>query len=190
MSITTLHHTLTSEVGQRRQPDRGLDLEIRCGTDADIDQVHEIVTSPHILDGTLRLPYSTVAATRERFVNRSDQMFLVAVTEGRVVGALLLVTYPQAPRHHHVAEIDLVLSHPDWRGRGVATRLMRSVIEMADEWMAIHRLQLIVFTTNHTAIRLYERLGFEIEGTMRGYGFARGQRTDAHIMARLSSDQA
>jgi putative acetyltransferase len=58
------------------------------------------------------------------------------------------------------------------------------VIELADDWLDLQRLGLIVFVDNTHAIELYQRLGFEIEGTMRDYVYKRGQFIDAHVMGR------
>ncbi len=159
---------------------------MRTATADDVDGIGQIISSRHILDGTMRVPFEPVDALRERFEQRPDQRVLVAVAGDLVVGFLLLKSWPDAPRHSHVAEIDLVATSEDWQGRGVARALLEATIEMAEQWMGIRRLQLIVFTTNIGAIGLYERLGFEHEGTMRAYGFGRGVDTDAHIMARVN----
>jgi putative acetyltransferase len=46
------------------------------------------------------------------------------------------------------------------------------------------RLELTVYTDNVRAIRLYERYGFQVEGTLRGFGLRHGQYVDALTMAR------
>jgi putative acetyltransferase len=55
--------------------------------------------------------------------------------------------------------------HDDFNGRGIGSALLAELIEAADEWLAIKRLELTVFTDNAPAIRLYEKFGFEMEGT-------------------------
>ena len=110
---------------------------------------------------------------------------LIAEVDGEVAGFIELVTYPDEPRHRHVGEINLVATHERFSGQGIGRALMTSVIELADDWLNIVRLGLTVFVDNPRAIELYERLGFEIEGTLRGYGFKRGELVDAHVMSRL-----
>jgi putative acetyltransferase len=44
-----------------------------------------------------------------------------------------------------------------------------------------------VYTDNEAALRLYKKLGFEIEGTHRKYAFRDGQYVDAFTMARVRS---
>jgi putative acetyltransferase len=99
---------------------------------------------------------------------------------------LELVTWPDEPRHRHVGEVNLVAVHPDWTGRGTGRALMEAAIELADDWLNLRRLSLVVFVDNIVALQMYRRLGFVIEGTMIDYGFKRGQYIDAHVMARLN----
>ncbi|WP_305786366.1 GNAT family N-acetyltransferase [Symbioplanes lichenis] len=57
-------------------------------------------------------------------------------------------------------EISAVCTHPAWRGRGLATRLVRAVahgIRARDETPFLHAA-----ATNTNAIRLYEHLGFSL----------------------------
>jgi L-phenylalanine/L-methionine N-acetyltransferase len=71
------------------------------------------------------------------------------------------------------------------QGRGVGTVLLRALLDLADNWYNLRRLQLEVYTDNVIAIRLYERHGFEIEGTHRAFAYRQGQFVDAYSMARL-----
>ena len=73
----------------------------------------------------------------------------------------------------------------DWRGRGVGSVTLRWLVEWARSNPVIHRLELEVFTHNAGAIKLYERLGFVNEGTLREDFFKDGRYADSHIMAIL-----
>jgi putative acetyltransferase len=72
-----------------------------------------------------------------------------------------------------------------WRGRGVGTALITRAVEWAKRGGVIRRIELKVFTRNTTAIRLYERLGFALEGTRRRAVFKEGRYEDNHLMAML-----
>jgi putative acetyltransferase len=73
----------------------------------------------------------------------------------------------------------------DWQGRGVGTKLMEALIDLADNWLGALRVELTVYTENERALKLYRRFGFEIEGTYRGYSLRAGAYTDTYAMARL-----
>jgi putative acetyltransferase len=75
--------------------------------------------------------------------------------------------------------------HHSWRGHGIGTALLTTAMDLADRWLNLGRLELIVYTDNVPAIGLYEKLGFEVEGTLRSFSFRDGVYTDAYMMARL-----
>jgi putative acetyltransferase len=77
--------------------------------------------------------------------------------------------------------------HDDFQGRGVGHRMMQAVLDLADNWLGLTRLELTVYTDNAPAVRLYEGCGFSIEGTHRNFALRNGEFVDAHAMARLRS---
>jgi predicted GNAT family acetyltransferase len=59
-----------------------------------------------------------------------------------------------------LTEVSAVCTHPDWRGRGLAGKLMRVVmarIVARGETPFLHS-----YASNATAITLYEKLGFRV----------------------------
>lgn len=60
-----------------------------------------------------------------------------------------------------------------------------AAVDLADNWLNLLRLELEVYTDNEPAIRLYERFGFEREGTKRRDAFRGGQYVDSYLMAGL-----
>jgi RimJ/RimL family protein N-acetyltransferase len=73
----------------------------------------------------------------------------------------------------------------DWRNRGVGTALMRRAIEWARGTGVLTRLQLQVFARNAPAIHLYQKLGFQIEGSRRNAILRDGEYIDSLMMALL-----
>jgi putative acetyltransferase len=162
-----------------------MDLVIRAVAEQDHGAIHEILTSPHVVGGSMRVPLAPLQQTRERLTPARGTYQLVAEADDRVVGFGELITYPDEPRHRHVGELNMVATHAEWTGRGVGRALLEAMIDLADNWLNLARLSLIVFTDNTHAIRLYERLGFVVEGTMPRMGFGGGAWMDAHVMGRL-----
>lgn len=73
----------------------------------------------------------------------------------------------------------------DWQGKGVGSALMQAMIDLADKWLNLTRLELTVYTDNEAGIALYKKFGFEIEGTHRKFAFRDGEFVDAYAMARV-----
>lgn len=180
--MTTLQDRNMWAEGRAESPEFA--LSIRALAEQDHHAIHEILSSPTVIEGTMRLPHAAESATAERLAPRSGTIHLVAAIDRYAVGVLELVTWPDEPRHRHVGEINLVAVHPDWAGRGVGRALMEAAIELADDWLNLRRLSLVVFVDNVVALEMYRRLGFVVEGTMFEYGFKRGKYIDAHVMAR------
>ena len=183
MTMTMLPDRRTQATAPVQRPEAA--PSIRALAERDHQAIHEILTSQTVIEGTMRLPHAAAHQTAERLAPRSGTIHLVADVDGRPVGVLELVTWPDEPRHRHVGEINLVAVHPDWAGRGVGRTLMEAAIELADDWLDLRRLSLVVFVDNSIAHELYRRLGFVVDGTMVGYGFKRGSYIDAQVMARV-----
>lgn len=138
---------------------------------------------PGFRHGTLRLPYPRVEDVRRRLaaLGEADHM-LVAQSGAALVGVAGLHRLPG--RRSHAGDIGIGV-HDEWTGRGIGGRLLAALVDIADNWLGLLRLQLTVYTDNARAIALYRRFGFELEGTMRQDSLRDGRLVDAHLMARL-----
>jgi len=160
-------------------------LRIRHAEPEDYRDAHEIFSGPRAFAGTLQLPFPSLEHWRKRFAEPDAGFYgLVAVAGDHVVGWLGLQTFPDRPRRRHAGTVGLVV-HDEWQGKGIGKALLHECVEMADRWLNLKRLELEVYTDNEPAIRLYERFGFEREGTLRQYAFRDGRYVDVYQMARL-----
>jgi putative acetyltransferase len=158
---------------------------IRHATAADADALCRQMTDERAYPETLQLPYMSPEVFRERLAAADGSVRLVACTEtGELVGNAGLHPNPKTPRRAHAAGLGMAVPGA-WQGKGVGKALLGAIIELADGWFGLARLELTVFTDNERAIGLYTKFGFEIEGTLRRYVLRRGVLADAYTMARL-----
>ena len=75
--------------------------------------------------------------------------------------------------------------HDDFQNRGVGSALMAAMVDLADNWLGLRRIELEVWTDNLAAIHLYEKYGFVKEGTARRFAKRDGGYVDAFYMGRL-----
>ena len=158
-------------------------LTIRRAEADDSGGLYEMFTSTKVYPGTLQVPFPSRDYWRRRVTESPDSHYLVALIGDRVVGMVSVHPFPR-PRRRHAATIGICV-HEEWQGKGLGGELMRTIIEFADNWLNLTRLELDVFADNHKAIRLYERFGFEIEGTMKQHALRDGELVDSIMMGRL-----
>ena len=108
---------------------------------------------------------------------------LVADVDGRAVGLAALHLAPE-PTRAHAGGLGMSV-HPDYWGQGVGTALLAAVVDLADNWLGLERLELGVNTDNPAAIRLYEKAGFVSEGLLRYHAYGDGRWGHTLSMARL-----
>ena len=160
-------------------------LKIRRAEADDDVQVSEIFASAKVYADTLQVPYPSREYWRRRLTENAESAHnLVAIVDNRIVGMVNVYTFPHRPRRRHVGAIGICV-HEDWQGKGVGKELMRAMIDLADNWLNLTRLELEVYADNEAAIRLYERFGFEVEGTLRQHAFRDGRYVDSKMMGRL-----
>jgi putative acetyltransferase len=159
------------------------DLTIRAIEPEDAPALTALHALPGFRHGTLRLPYPRIEAARARIaaLPPGDHM-LAGLIGGVLVGAGGLRRL--GGRQSHVGEIGLGV-HDAWTGQRVGTRLMAALIDIADNWIGLRRLQLTVNTDNHAAIALYQRAGFRQEGRLRQDVLRAGLYVDSLVMGRV-----
>jgi putative acetyltransferase len=157
-------------------------LTIRAREPGDWSEIADLMELPKIRWGTLRLPYTRKDQWRKMMENPPDTMTgLVAVLDGRIVANAGLSR--STGRRSHVADIGMSV-HDDFQGGGIGSSVLAALIDVADNWLNLRRLELAVYVDNEPALRLYRKFGFEIEGTRRGDVFRDGKFVDSFAMAR------
>jgi putative acetyltransferase len=163
-------------------------ITIRAQREDDAAAIAAIRNAPRSRWGTLATPYESAEHWRKRHPagGGTGRTELVACARGVVIGAAGLFRQPQA-RRAHVARIGIAI-HDDWHGKGVGTMLFSALIDLADHWLGLRRLELSVYIDNLAAIALYQKFGFEIEATEIADAFRDGAFATSYVMGRLRGD--
>jgi putative acetyltransferase len=170
------------ELDERGSP-RSDAVEIRAARPSDAEGIALIANLPGFRAGTLRLPFQSIEQTREWLGKPApDATNLVAVVAGQVVGNAGLRRH--SGRQVHTGHLGMGV-HDEFVGRGIGSKLLAALIDTADNWLAIKRLELTVYVDNGPAIRLYEKFGFETEGRLKAFAFRNGEYVDAFTMGRI-----
>lgn len=153
-------------------------VSLRDFRPADALAVHRWFNTPQVIAGLVEQRESFSEEDARRWVERAaatsgpDRKWAVVVGDRPdPVGftALYGLGRQAAP------ELGILIGEPDLWGRGVGSEAQRQTIARAFDELGAHRVMELILAENQRARRVVERLGFELEGIMRGH-VRRGER--------------
>ena len=166
-----------------------LRLHIRPIEMRDAQALHALRIMPGVQE-TISSVYSERLSGAEAFIASftGDDHHFVAETEHAagqltVVGTVGLHVSAK-PRKRHMGVLGIMV-HTDWQGKGVGRRLLERILDLADNWLMLRRVELVVFASNARAIKLYKSFGFEAEGCLRAASIMNGAYVDELVMGRV-----
>lgn len=113
-------------------------------------------------------------------LERAPNGFLLVADARGIVGTLS-VEGGRFRKVRHVGEVGVSVAR-EWRGQGVGRCLMETAIAAARTSPPLERLSLRVFASNGPALRLYESIGFRVEGRRPAHLRVRGRDDDLILM--------
>ena len=165
---------------------------LRPFTEDDAAGIAEIIDDPEVIRFTFD---SSTELTPERlrswYGSRSAQTdrLDLAVTDrstGELLGEVVLYEWDAESRSCTFR----TLIGPRGRGRGIGTEATRLIVGYAIEQLGLHRIQLEAYADNHRALRVYEKVGFVVEGVRREVQVRDGEWADEVLMAVLDHEWA
>jgi RimJ/RimL family protein N-acetyltransferase len=130
-------------------------------------RLHMAVTSPHnvVSPDEVEDDLEKQVQWIEDRVSRAHELNIIATSDsapGLIVGSLHFQSFDKRILAHHGSfgiSVDAA-----WRGKGVGSALIAALLDWARAHPTIEKVCLGVYEDNHSARRLYERLGFKEEG--------------------------
>jgi UDP-4-amino-4,6-dideoxy-N-acetyl-beta-L-altrosamine N-acetyltransferase len=112
----------------------------------------------------------------------SDRAFLIMRDED-AKGCI----YLRNINHHKTAEFGIFLNPSEKQGKGIGSLAIKEILSYAFTDLALEKVYLQVLDFNDTALSLYEKFGFEIEGKLRKHIVKNGKRVDIKLMGLLKN---
>jgi RimJ/RimL family protein N-acetyltransferase len=114
----------------------------------------------------------------------ADSAALAVVVAGTVAGIASWQLRDRAGPSGVCYEIGLVLV-PDYRGQGYGVIAQRLLVDYLFRFTTVHRLEALTDAENGAERTALERIGFVLEGVLRGVAFHQGTWRDAAMYALL-----
>ena len=162
------------------------EILIRSVEAKDADHLRKLYEGERAYSGTLQLPRPSLRLweTRLEKSNREGVHQYVAEMGSDIVGHMFLDN-PPSPRRRHVGYLAMAV-RDDSQGQGVGSALMAAMVDLADNWLNLRRMELTVYVDNDPAIQLYKKFGFQIEGESPDYAFRNGEYVGVYHMGRIN----
>lgn len=162
-------------------------IVIRPAELKDAAALNSIRRHKEVFMSLMALPSETIRSTEDFLASRTarDHLMCAEITgnDGPFIVGMAGLHIKPLLRERHGAEIGIMV-HPDFFRQGVGTALMDAIVDLADKWLMLKRLELSVYPDNIAAIKLYKNFGFVEEGVMKYAGIRHGNYTDIVLMAR------
>lgn len=156
---------------------------------SDAEGINDLRRMAGVFENILGVPSERISQS-ESFISNMDgnQHVFAAVTKDEngkdiVIGCAAL-SVEAMPRKRHSGTIGIMI-HKKYQNIGVGGALMRTIIDVGENWLMLQRLELSVFEDNEVAIHLYEKLGFEKEGLKRRAAIRNGEFANEFIMSKI-----
>ncbi|MER6616621.1 GNAT family N-acetyltransferase [Streptomyces xantholiticus] len=130
--------------------------------------------------------FETTSPTWEQFdtAKMSEHRFAAVDETGRVLGWVAVSQVSDRCAYAGVVEHSVYV-HPDARGRGIASALLKALIA-STEAAGIWTIQSGIFPENIASLAVHERAGFRIIGTRERVGRHHGRWRDTVLVERRS----
>ena len=154
----------------------------------DARPLQELRTSPGVREFILSTP-SERSSSCSDFIAQLDQRDHVFVAEleqegrNRLIGMAGLHIQNNL-RERHCATMGMMVAAAH-QGCGVGRLLMAQLLDLADNYLMLVRLELTVYPENTRAIALYASVGFAQEGVKRASVVRNGAYEDVLLMSRV-----
>ena len=114
----------------------------------------------------------------------SEHCIFVGIMDDVVVGYASLSPYRTKDAFKSTVELSIYI-HQEYRGKGVASKLMAHILEHAKETETLHTVVSVITAGNAASTALHERFGFTYCGLTPQVGFKHGKYQDTETYALL-----
>ncbi len=161
-----------------------IELNVRHSVAADIAAIKTVYAGPIAIAGTLQLPYVSDDLWEQRLNKPAPGAYSFVAEHAQTIVGHLGFSVMQNPRRKHVGTFGMAVLD-DFERKGVGSALVQAALDQADNWLDLTRIEITAFIDNTSALALYKKHGFEVEGELKQFAFRNGEYVNAYTLARL-----
>jgi len=151
---------------------------------SDATAIYDITANRQVARFTDHLPGLEYSQLEDWLTEHKEGQYRFVAEFGGEVSGLAWLQCHSRPRINHIGDLKLIV-HPDHWGQGMGTSLAKTMVDLADNWLNLKRLQVDVLAGNEAALRLLDNLEFETEGIRRQSLLVDGRFQDEIHLSRL-----
>lgn len=161
-------------------------VSLRAVEKEDYEQIKEWLTEPDLLYllGARLLPMSTIEPDKlpELFRMRDGRVQSIVTRDRGLVGLAVVGNFHEFNR---TAQIMIIIGDRSEWNRGYGSDAIRGVVKFAFEELNLNCVEAIIPAFNQRAQRVFEKVGFTVEGRLRSRFFGRGQFRDMIVVSAV-----
>ena len=165
----------------------GREVSIRPLTPEDNEKIYEMFAS--MSEEALRWGMPPYTRERiERWMRNIENLIILGAEHDQQLIGYAQIQKASNPRRVGTAGLAIYL-HQEYQGAGLGTEMTGLLLEAAEEH-GVHKVNLETVAENEAAMRLFEKMGFEVEGRIRdSYRGADGGYHDIIAMGKILQGQ-
>ncbi len=153
--------------------------------ECELGRINELSNLPEIAEHFETIPPVPLEATKANWVYVQNGLMSIwgIHTDGKIIGGAGFYSQPPGTRLSHSAIFFLYIEKAYW-GQGIGRMTVR-FLEVEVKKRGFVRMECIVADTNPRAVRLYEKMGYQLEGVKKEAFLIDGKYTDLKLMGKV-----
>lgn len=168
-------------------------VRLRAVAEDDLPRFVTWLNDPEVTQGLSRVSPLSIEEERRWFgeATRKDDFERPLAIDARSEGAWVHIGSCSFFHHDSMgqqAELGILIGDKAFWDQGLGTETMRLLMKHGFDTLNLRKITLRVLEFNQRALKVYERVGFVLEGRLRQDAFRRGKYWDTLVMGILRSE--
>ena len=121
-------------------------------------------------------------------INNSNSILMLAIIEKSTDKHIGNIKLEPINWIHRTAKLGIMIGNKESYGKGFGTEAIKLIVEYSFDELNLRKITLGVVAENKPALKVYKKIGFELEGRRKKQSFNNGHYCDGLIMGLFRKD--